>query len=214
MKEWLLSALSVLLIGGYGYWHFRNYRKRRDSYVAEATAHGWTYRERDRNLLGRCHGDPFRNGRRARAWHVITGTDKGREFTSFEYSAVHGYTDNDSNERPERWFTQIFALRMPGRMHSLAVQPKGVLGKLAGGLGFSRNPVGDAAFDQRWSLDGAPDDLTPQVRSWLAARQRPFRLTAGELWIWSEGRMDVARIDPALKELHELADALAKRQPR
>ncbi|GAA3553331.1 hypothetical protein GCM10022222_41340 [Amycolatopsis ultiminotia] len=213
MNEWLLSALSVVVVGGYGLWYLRSYRKRRDKYAAAAAEQGWAYTQRDRDLLGRCHGYPFLEGRRPRAWHAITGQDGRREFLSFEYSDVIGGTTSDDAGRAERYFTQVFALKVPDGTRSLAVQPRGVLGKLGGGLGFRGGTIGDPDFDRRWTVDGSPGDVTPAVRDWLARHRRPFRRTAGELWIWVDGRMDVGRIAPALGDLHELADALGKRLP-
>ncbi|WP_275294501.1 hypothetical protein [Amycolatopsis sp. La24] len=211
MSQWLLGIPSVVLIGGYAYWYFRNYRKRRDQYAAAAAEHGWAYQERDRDLLGRCHGYPFNDGRRPRAWHVVTGTNGDREFTSFEYSAVFGHDDAESSDRAERQFTQVFALQLPGAAPDLTVRPRGMLGQLAHGLKTSSS--GSSDFDRSWAVDGAPADLSPQVRSWVTTHRRPFRLVAGQLWTWADGRMDLARIEPALNDLHQLADALSRQLP-
>ncbi|WP_020662941.1 hypothetical protein [Amycolatopsis benzoatilytica] len=204
MPNWLYYIPGPVVLGGYGYWRFRAYRVRRDGYRSATAERGWTYQERDRDLLGRCHGYPFGSGRRPRAWHAVTGNDG--EFTSFEYSAVYGDSDSESSDRAERRFIQIFALRMPGQLPSLAVYPRGLLGQLARGLRIAA--PGQSDFDRSWVIDGSPADVTTAVRVWISAHRRPFRLLAGELWIWADGQMDLDRIEPALHDLRQLAAAL------
>ncbi|WP_432849354.1 hypothetical protein ACQPXB_03105 [Amycolatopsis sp. CA-161197] len=201
--HWYWYVVLALVVGGYGVWYLRGYRRRTAAIAAGARERGWTYRERAPQLLGRCHGYPFGRGRRPRAWHAVSGSHDGREFTSFEYSEVVGHSDVDSNDSAERLYLQVYAVKVAGAP-VLTVRRRGVAGVVAGRLGVGGNATGDPDFDRRFVVEGDATSLTPEAQVWLTAHPRPFRVDGGEVLVWDEGRFDLGRVEPALEQLGEL----------
>jgi hypothetical protein len=50
--HWYWYMISFALVGGYGFWCLRNYRRRTAVFVADAAKRGWQYTERPPSLLG------------------------------------------------------------------------------------------------------------------------------------------------------------------
>jgi hypothetical protein len=211
-NHWYWYVISFGLVGGYGCWYLRNYRRRTAALAADAATRGWHYTERPPSLLGRCHGVPFGTGRRPRAWHEVSGTYRDLPFSAFEFSEVIGDSDAESSDRPERRFLQVFGVRLAQRVPDLTVMPRGSAAQLALKLGMSTGATGNPDFDRHWAV--SCDDpafiatvLTPDLLSWFLGapeRQRPFRLRSDEICCWQEGRLTFDDVEPALTHLHEV----------
>ncbi|MFI5605820.1 hypothetical protein [Amycolatopsis sp. NPDC051903] len=91
--------------------------------------------------------------------------------------------------------------RVPGR---LTVRRRGVAGVVAERFGVGGAGTGNPDFDRRFTVEGPAEALTPEAQTWLSAHPRPVRVDAGEVMVWDEGRSDLARIEPALRQLKEL----------
>jgi hypothetical protein len=212
MSNWFWYVPGAAVVGGYGYFYFRNYRRRTAELDAAVQERGWKYAEQPPGLLGRCHGVPFRHGRRPRAWHEITGEYRERPFSAFEYSEVIGSSDPDSSERPEREFLRVFGVRLPGRVPDVTVTPRSAVGRLAHQLGAPTGKTGNVDFDRRWTVHADGPDairtlLPAELLTWFTSTkvtQQAFRFRAGEVICWEPGRIQLDRVEPSLDYLHDL----------
>jgi hypothetical protein len=220
MSNWFWYIPGPVVVGGYGYFYFRNYRRRTAGLATAAKERGWVYTEQSTSLLRKCRGVPFEFGRRPRAWHEITGEHRGLHFSSYEYSEVVGRDDPESSERPEREFLRVFGVGLEGPVADVTVTPRGAIGRLALKASVVSGKTGNAAFDRQWSVradnaDAIPTMLPPELLAWFMAakeNQRAFRFRAGEVLCWEPGRVDIDRVEPTLEYLHRLLAHLGTRK--
>ncbi|MFI5605821.1 hypothetical protein [Amycolatopsis sp. NPDC051903] len=59
----------------------------------------------------------------------------------------------------------------------------------------------DDTFDQDWYTSGS---FTPELKRWVQQHRRPFRVVAGVLETWENGRFLPERVEPAVADLAEL----------
>ncbi|MBB4686605.1 hypothetical protein [Amycolatopsis jiangsuensis] len=205
--HWIWYVIAPLVIIGCALFYWRRYQRNKAAATAYATQRGWTYTERDQDLLGRCHGAPFDGfGRRRRAWHAVRGQHGPYEVLSFEYSEVRGR--NHGNRYARRVFRQLASLKLPFPAHEVYATPRGRIGRLANQAGLTGSGTGNPDIDSEWATEGL---IPPAVQDWLAThRRRPFRVVAGRLETWHEGRFDPNRIDPAVADLEDLAQRLSR----
>lgn len=199
--HWIWYVIVPLLVIGYTYWHWRRYQGRRTAIRKFAADRGWTYTEREPDLLGRCYGRPFDGlGRRRRAWHAVAGRWNDFDVLSFEYSEVVG-----SETRSRRYWRQLTGIRLPFPAPEVYAGRRHTLGHLARNLGFTRPGTGDDPFDDDWVTYGT---FTPEMKQWVQQHGRNFRVVAGMLETWDSGRFLTERVDPAIADLAELVPLL------
>ncbi|MEV6896868.1 hypothetical protein [Amycolatopsis sp. NPDC051372] len=199
--HWIWYAISPIVVIGGAYLYYRRYQRHRAAIQSFAAERGWSYTEREPDLVGRCYGRPFEGyGRRRRAWHAVAGRRRELDVLSFEYSEVVGH----QNRARRRW-TQLTGVRLPFPAPEVYAAPRDTLGRLARDLGFNRAGTGDEPFDQDWVTYGP---VTPAMQEWLRRHGRPFRVVAGMAETWDGGRFNTRRVEPAVADLAELVPLL------
>ncbi|HEX2132004.1 MAG TPA: hypothetical protein VHH15_10610 [Actinophytocola sp.] len=176
-----------------------------------AAARGWRYTPRDEEFVRRYDGYPF--GRGGPALDLVTGTHRGREFASFQYSPPRALQPGEYSAEID--YVRVFAVSLPGPVPSVLVSPASAAPRWA-----RRYTTGDDEFDRAFTV-GTEDEpfanqvLTPTVQRRLLDDPPPGPLRFGDqallTWRPDRGGFDPHEVDAVLDRLCDLLDQLPPR---
>jgi hypothetical protein len=210
----LLIIAGLAVVGLVMYFQHQAHKKKVAAFTTFAGQRGWRYIERDRELRGRFLGDPFGKGHGRDAHHILRGEHRGRQILVFEYSykETHGSGDN---RRTETYHHTVASVYMPAPKPMLQVGREGLGRKLLGFVGVRDLQLESEQFNETFHIKTendkfAYDILHPRMMEWMLADERAldngFRFERGDLMMWDEEKIDVAKVDRMLDYLCDILD--------
>jgi hypothetical protein len=171
-------------------------QRRRDRLVQWCVNRGWTYVGEDPSLPDRFRGAPFGQGDHRRARNVISGTEKGRRFTAFDYSYDTHTTDSKGNRSTTTHRFGVYVVELPAYLPTLQVGPEGVFRRMAGAMGLTSDIALESEdFNRRFVVEAddpkfASDVLGPRTMHYLLSVPAvSWRIEGPAMLRWSSGRM-------------------------
>jgi hypothetical protein len=207
MGSWAVVVVVVAVAVAVMVFAWKADQKRRLALQAWASHRGWTYVDRNDEILGRFDGSPFESGHSRRATTVMSGKLGQRQATVFGYQ----YTVSNGKSSTTYHF-RIFAVAMPCFVGHLEVKPEGLFAKLGNKLGFADVQLESEAFNREYRLTASSQklayDLVPARNiELLLGRSGVDLRTEGDLMMLVEdGTLDVASIDGQLELLAQFID--------
>lgn len=209
-----LLALLVVAPGAVALALLRRHdRRRRGALAALADERGWSYTPRDDALARRFAGEPFGQGGRRRATHVLRGMSAGREVVAFDYSFVT-YTHDGTQQRAVTHSFAVCALRLPTELPRLQLTGANVLTRAAGALTGSALLLENEEFNRRYHVTAddrrfAYDVLHPRLlEELLAAPTLNLRLQGADALTWERGSTSADTLPARLQTLARLVDGI------
>jgi hypothetical protein len=210
----LLIIVGLLVVAAVVYFQWQAHKKKVAEFTAFAKQRGWSYVERDDDLVDRFLGAPFGRGHGRTARHVLTGTYRDREVLVFEYT--YKETEGSGNDRrTETYRHTVVSLSTPASRPTLEVGREGLGRKLLGFVGIRDLQLESEEFNKAFHIRTeddkfAYDILHPRMMEWLLADGRalatPFRFERGDLVTWDREEIDVHKIDGMLDYLCDVLD--------
>jgi hypothetical protein len=211
----LLLAAGVLLVIAVGVVGFVLEQKRRERLMQWCVNRGWSYAGEDPSLVSRWTGAPFGQGDRRRARNVITGTEKGRAFTAFDYSYETHSTDSKGNRTTSTHRFGVYAVALPAYLPTLQVTREGAFRRLAGAMGLMRDiELESEDFNRAFTVHGADpkfasDVLSPRTMEFLlTVPDVQWRIEGTSIICWDSGRMQPEQIVVATAVLDRVTDGI------
>ncbi|HEX2133334.1 MAG TPA: DUF3137 domain-containing protein [Actinophytocola sp.] len=232
----LLIVGALAVIGALTWYRWQAHKKKTGEFTAAAAERGWEYQAVDESRTNRFLGTPFGEGHSRRAEHVLRGTYRGRTMQAFEYSykETRGRGDHIYSEGYERanrragntehisphqrtktsTFT-VVALLSPAPRPTLELTREGWGRKLLGMVGVRDLQLESEQFNKTFHIRTNDDKfayaiLNPPMMEWMLADQRalsiPFRFERGDIVVWVEEKIDLARVDHLLDYASEILD--------
>lgn len=214
LRNTLLVIGGIVVVGAILYFQWQSHKKKVAEFTNFAKQRGWQYLQHDRGLGRRFLGKPFDDGRNRRGKHALRGKHRDRHVLAFEYSyqEVQGSGDN---RKTKTYHYTVAALKLPKDMPTLQVGPEGWGSKLVGAVGFRDLQLESEEFNKKFRIKGENDKfsydvLHPRMMEWLLADQRaqsvPFRFERGDLVAWTEGKIDLQRVDWMVEYICDIVD--------
>lgn len=136
--------------------------RRRAEVAAYARLREWDYRPADPTLLDRFHGPPFTYGHNSKAENVLLGRYGGRPFVAFDLQVDTSRSAGGHASGGLAWYS-VAALNLGAPAPDLSVGPKGVLGRLLARINDRDVPIGNAEFDDAFSVRSPSPDFARAV---------------------------------------------------
>ncbi len=219
----IIVAIVVVVLAVSHWLH----RKKVTELSGWAHQHGWSYTERDNNVLRSFSGQPFntRGARNREARHVVTGSYRGHQALVFEYKYTTRSSNKNASSRTSRY--QVVALQLPAHRPTLEVNREHFGHKLLELVGVHDLQLPDEQFNSTFRVHTnhdrfAHDVLHPQMMRWLLtdsrATQFPLRFEGHYLLTWNRGNLKIdqvpAHLDYLVDVLAQLPDAVLGTEPR
>ena len=210
----LLVAGVILLVALVGFLAWQAEKRRRERLLAFAARHGWSYLARDDSLLGRWRGAPFGSGSEPKCRHVLRGEYGGRPSTVFQFEYVTYSTDSQGRRQRHVHRYMITALGLPRVLPWVQVTRERLLHKIGHAFGFDDIELESEEFNRRYRVTAADrklasDVLHPRMMELLLhADGPPWRLENGALLCWTNGRLDLAQVEPMLDFARSVVDSI------
>jgi hypothetical protein len=212
----MLLAVAVVATLGVGYFVIAQYlhRKRITELTEWARANGWTYAERDDELVDRFVGLPFGRGFGRSAQHVLTTTMAGRPVVAFEYSYKERQ-GSGKNQRTVTYTFEVVATSIPVPRPTLQVTLEHLGTRLLNAVGLDDLQLESEEFNRTFRISTedpkfAYDVLHPRTMEWMLgdprARELPFRFERSDVLTWESGRLDPQRAAWAATYLLDVVD--------
>jgi hypothetical protein len=190
-------------------------QKRRDRLMRWCLNRGWTYVDEDPSLVSRWTGSPFGQGERRKVRNVITGTEKGRPFTAFDYSYETHSSDSNGHRTTSTHRFGVYVVGLPAYLATLQVAPQGAFRRLAAAVGLMKDiDLESEDFNRRFAVQAqdakfASDVLTPRTMEYLLSVPHvAWRIEGASMLRWDSGRMDPTDIVEATAVLDRVADGI------
>jgi hypothetical protein len=217
VSNFLLIIVGLVVVGAVLYFQYQAHQKKVAEFTVFAAERGWSYVERDDDLVDRFLGAPFGRGHGQVVKHVLRGAHRGREVLVFEYS----YKEADrsgSSRGTELYHHTVASVSTPTATPTLEVGREGLGRKLLGLVGLVglrdlqlESEEFNAAFHVQTDDDRfAYDVLHPRMMEWLVADgqalETPFRFERGDLLTWDRDEIDLQKIDGMVAYLCDVLD--------
>lgn len=211
----VLVAVLIVVGGIYGY---LSAKRRRESFAAFATTHGWTYVERDDELLRAWDGDPFDRGHSRRASNIVSGVHDTRRFLAFDFRYFTTESSTDSEGRTTSHEVShdigVVALATDVDFPELQVRPEGMFGRFIGKLTNTDIAFESEDFNRAFTVTCedrkfASDVLHPRTMEMLL-RHPDLSWKFHGRWIVSleTGRCELPEITARLQFLDAILDGI------
>jgi hypothetical protein len=211
----LLFVLGLAAVIAIGVVSYRLEKKRRERLLQWCLNRGWSYVDEDPSLVDRWSGAPFGQGDHRRARSVITGTEKGRPFTAFEYSYQTHTTDSKGNRSSTTHRFGVCAVGLPAYLPTLQVTREDVFRRMAGAIGLSRDlELESEDFNRTFVVSArdpkfASDVLTPRTMQYLlTVPDVQWRIEGTAVLSWDTGRMQPEQIVVTTAVLDRVLDGV------
>lgn len=211
----LLFAAGVVLVIAVAVVGYVLEQKRRDRLMQWCVNRGWSFTAEDPSLVGRWTGAPFGQGERRRARNVINGTEKGRQFTAFDYSYETHSTDSKGNRTTTTHRFGVYAVALPAYLPTLQVTREGAFRRLAGAIGLMRDiELESEDFNRAFTVRTAEpkfasDVLSPRTMEFLlSVPDVQWRIEGTSILSWDGGRMRPEQIVVATAVLDRVTDGI------
>lgn len=207
MGAWAVIVVVVAIAAAVMLFAWNADQKRRMALQAWANQRGWTYQDRDDEILGRFDGSPFESGHSRRATTVMSGKLSQRDAMVFGYQ----YTVSNGKSSTTYHF-RIFAVAMPCFVGHLEVKPEGLFAKIGNKLGFADVQLESEAFNNEYRLTASSQklayDLVParNIELLLDCSGVDLRTEGNLMMLVEDGTLDVASIGGQLELLAQFLD--------
>jgi len=208
----VLGLVAVIAVGVVGY---KIEQKRRERLLQWCVNRGWSYVDEDPSLVNRWSGAPFGQGDHRRARSVISGTEKGRPFTAFEYSYQTHTTDSKGNRSSTTHRFGVYAVGLPAYLPTLQVTREDMFRRMAGAMGFHRDlELESEDFNRAFVVSArdpkfASDVLTPRTMEYLlTVPDVQWRIEGTSMLSWDSGRMAPEQIVVTTAVLDRVLDGV------
>ncbi|MCT2586034.1 DUF3137 domain-containing protein [Actinophytocola gossypii] len=232
----LLVVGALVVIAGWTWYQWQARKKKAGEFSTVAAQRGWEYQDVDESRINRFLGTPFGEGHSRRAEHVLRGTYRGRTMQAFEYSYKEtrgrgdhiysesykranlraGNTEHISPHQDTKTYRfTVVSLLSPAPRPTLEVTREGWGRKLLGMVGVKDLQLESEQFNKTFHIRTnadkfAYDILHPRMMEWMLTDQRaqsiPFRFERGDIVVWDEGRIELAKVDQLLEYASEILD--------
>jgi hypothetical protein len=213
----VLLALGVVVVVVIAVVGFHLEQKRRDRVLAYALGRAWRYDGEDPSLVDAWPGEPFGEGDNRRARSVLSGQESGRQFVAFDYS-YQTHTNTSKGRRTTTHRYAVCVVPLPMALGVVSVLPENLLTRAAGAAGMASDiDLESEAFNRRFRVRArnaklASDVLPPRTMDYLVGLPDDtvpsFRLQAGHLIAWRDGRLEPADVVRTCAVLDRVIDGI------
>lgn len=186
-------------------------RRRREALQRFAASRGWTYVDRDRELVRRYSGPPFGRGSSRQAHHVLRGSHEGRPVTIFDYQYEES-SGSGSDRSTTTYRFAVYAVDLGVRTPGLVVDPENLLERLAGRLLGTDIELESEEFNRAFRVN-SPDRrfasavLHPRMMEHLLRLPEVgWRLEDDAMLLVERGQFDPADVDARLDMMDSVLD--------
>ncbi|TDE99025.1 hypothetical protein EXU48_02230 [Occultella glacieicola] len=207
---WILFVVIFAVLAIIGW---RANKKRQERLRAFAAQRGWVYTANVPTLVNRWQSPPFRQGSSRRASEVLTGTFHGEQISSFTYT----YTTGSGKNRTTHHY-HVVSLHLPTALPGLQLTPEGAGTAIAKFFGGQDIEFESAAFNDAWRVRAssarfAYDFIHPRMMERLLqgdAVGRSITVEGEDIYLWANGRQQLAYIDAYLNLLYGIVDRVPR----
>lgn len=210
----MLIPLAVVVAGLVGWAAWQWEVKHREALTALATARGWSFTERDDDVLAGFGGAPFGTGSRRRARNVLRGRHGDRDMVAFDFSYQTSRSNANGSRSSQTHRFTVCALTLPARVPELELTGENALTRIGGALGMADLELESEAFNRRYVVRAADARFAYDVlhsRTIQALLDRPttdVRMSGDAVVSWDSGRQTPEHLLATLDHLALLVDGV------
>lgn len=209
----LFFLLVVVVAVVAGVIAYRAAKKRREAMSAYAAARGWSWVDRDDNVIGLFDGSPFGVGHGRHARNVIRGSHDGRPMVAFDYEFTTS-SGSGRNRSSTTHHYSVIAVSAGVDLPDLAVTPQNLLNGFFGRLSNRDIELESERFNEAFVVTAgdrkfASDVVHPRMMELLLTRpDLAWRFEGGSIVTIERGQHQPATVDAALAHLDAILDSV------